>query len=425
MMVVGNGLVFAADDCVVEFEWTPNTETNLAGYKIYYGVTHNGPYDSVVDVGNPVPVDGKVNASVSGLTAGVTYYFVATAYDDQGMESAYSVEDVYTCPSLPDVTPPSGTLTINGGAASTESAVAGLSLAASDAEGTVTEMQFSNDGVVWSNPEAYSTQKSWTLSAGLGMKTVYARFKDGAGNWSENCSDSIELVEGSGESSTKVFGNVDGADFPGTIQDTYINVNNENNYASSNLNTYTWPVDSVANAIVMKFNLSSLPADAQIQSAILSVYMNGVDDGGGDDLYDVSVHKVVNHNPDLSRCNGYTYDGSNGWTPNDACYNNVPMAQADIAPAEDSNSINKTYGYKSWNITNMVREWVQNPAANYGLLLNSDSTASSGSNRTFASSEATDPGQRPKLIITYSVSGGGSVPADTTPPAPPSGLDVH
>ena len=415
---------FAADDCVANFSWLPNTESDLAGYRIYYGTTHGGPYPNVAEIGKPDPVDGRIHGSVTGLSDGVSYYFVCVAYNTANMQSEYSAEATHTCPAAdPDVTSPTGSITINGGAASTEVAGVVLTLSASDSESAVAQMKFSNNNVDWSTPESYAASKSWTLSSGLGTKTVYVKFSDEAGNWSTAYSDAIELVESSGESSSKVFGSASGADYPGTIEDTYINLNEENNSNRSYLNTYTWPVDSVANAIIMKINLAGIPADAQILSAVLSVYMNGVEDDGGDDAYEVSVHKIINHNPQLSACTGYTYDGTHEWTPNDSCYNSIPMAQADLASAEDSQLLDKTPGYKSWNVTNMVREWVANPGANFGLLLNSDPVASSSSNRIFSSSEAEDPGQRPKLVVTYTTSGGGSS-TDTTPPAPPSGLGV-
>ena len=96
---------------------------------------------------------------------------------------------------------------------------------------------------------------------------------------------------------------------------------------------------------------------------------------------------------------------------------NMPLAQSDIARAEGVMSIDKTYGYKTWTVTNTVRDWVANPSTNYGLLLNSDSVASSDSNRFFASSEASDPSQRPKLVVTYTVGD------DTTPPGDVIGFD--
>ena len=47
----------------------------------------------------------------------------------------------------------------------------------------VTQMQFSNDNITWSALEPYSSAaKNWTLATGNGTKTVYARYRDAAGN---------------------------------------------------------------------------------------------------------------------------------------------------------------------------------------------------------------------------------------------------
>ena len=140
-----------------------------------------------------------------------------------------------------------------------------------------------------------------------------------------------------------------------------------------------------------------------------------MEDGGGDDLYDLTVHKIIHYNPVISACTGYTYNGTNSWTPNSQCYNNIPLAQADIAAAEDTKSINKTYGYKSWSVTSMVQDWVSNQGSNYGMLVNSDTVASSDSNRFFSATEYENSDQRPKLVVTYSV--GDDLGA-------PEGLDV-
>jgi len=194
-----NACFATAGDGIANFSWLPNTESDLAGYKIHYGINPNGPYDSVVDAGNPPPVDGRIKGSVSGLTEGVTYYFVATAYNTSGLESEFSSEVTYTCPSTnqPDTTPPAGTIVIAAGSASTLIQNVTLTLSASDTEGTVTEMKFSNDSVNWSNSELYNTSKNWILTDGAGTKTVYVQFKDNADNWSSSYSDSIELIASS------------------------------------------------------------------------------------------------------------------------------------------------------------------------------------------------------------------------------------
>jgi len=50
----------------------------------------------------------------------------------------------------------------------------------------------------------------------------------------------------------------------------------------------------------------------------------------------------------------------------------VPLAQADISAAYDTQPIDKASGDKVWTITTMVQEWLANPAINTGLLLNAD-----------------------------------------------------
>jgi len=102
--VLSNFAFATVGDGSADFSWLPNSESDLAGYKIRYGTSPNGPYDLVVDVGNPAPVDGRIKGSVSGLSEGVTYYFIATAYNQTGLESDYSAEVTY----IPQAdTPPS------------------------------------------------------------------------------------------------------------------------------------------------------------------------------------------------------------------------------------------------------------------------------------------------------------------------------
>lgn len=69
----------------VVLDWNASASTNAVGYNIYYG-TSSGNYQTMVDAGN------ATSLTVSNLTGGATYYFVATAYDADGNESAYSGE---------------------------------------------------------------------------------------------------------------------------------------------------------------------------------------------------------------------------------------------------------------------------------------------------------------------------------------------
>ena len=94
-----------------------------------------------------------------------------------------------------DGTPPSGTVEINSGATYATSTAVTLTLSATDGSGSgVAQMQFSNDGSSWSGWETYEATRSWPLTSGDGLKTVYVQFKDAAGNISTaTISDQITL----------------------------------------------------------------------------------------------------------------------------------------------------------------------------------------------------------------------------------------
>jgi len=85
-----------------------------------------------------------------------------------------------------------GTVVINNGAAYTNNRSVMLTLNVVDKNG-VTQMQFSNDGTVWTTPESYIPTRSWNLDIGDGTKTVYVRVMDQAGNWSNVFNRTITL----------------------------------------------------------------------------------------------------------------------------------------------------------------------------------------------------------------------------------------
>jgi len=71
--------------------WTPPTTnvdgtsiTDLAGFKIYYG-TSQGVYTETIDIPNP----GLADYVIDNLPYN-TYFFVITAYDNDGNESNFS-----------------------------------------------------------------------------------------------------------------------------------------------------------------------------------------------------------------------------------------------------------------------------------------------------------------------------------------------
>jgi len=67
--------------------WNANTETDLAGYKVYRGQS-SGSYDEMVDVGN------VTEYQIEGIDPG-TYNYVVSAYNIFGAESKFSNEIIY------------------------------------------------------------------------------------------------------------------------------------------------------------------------------------------------------------------------------------------------------------------------------------------------------------------------------------------
>lgn len=63
--------------------WSPNAETDLAGFKVYVG-NAPGAY------GAPIVLGNVTSHIVSNLTLGNTYYFAISAYDTSGNESTLS-----------------------------------------------------------------------------------------------------------------------------------------------------------------------------------------------------------------------------------------------------------------------------------------------------------------------------------------------
>jgi M6 family metalloprotease-like protein len=90
-----------------------------------------------------------------------------------------------------DTTPPVGSVAINYGSSFTKSRDVTLNLSGVDTSG-ISLMGLSNDNLTFIQ-SLFASSVPWTLTIGDGTKIVYARFKDGAGNWSKSYSASIAL----------------------------------------------------------------------------------------------------------------------------------------------------------------------------------------------------------------------------------------
>jgi len=156
--------------------WDANTETDLAGYRIHYG-TASGSYTTSVDVHN------ATTFTVTGLSAGRTYYFAASAYDSSGNESDYSNEVSHSIPAVNQA--PSKPSTPSGASIATVNTVIPFTTAATDPNGHSIEYRYDWGVGVLSNWGAAGQSHSWTAA---GQYLVKAQACDSLGAlsaWSE------------------------------------------------------------------------------------------------------------------------------------------------------------------------------------------------------------------------------------------------
>ena len=151
-------------------------------------VTYNPPVTSTTS---------SLPPSTTTTTATPTTSTTAPATTTTPVTTTIPGPTTTTIPS--DITPPHGSITINNGALVTNSLNVVINLSVSDSENELLGslmaapsgqeanpsiiMSLSNDGRQWSALEPFTSTKLWTLEPGEGMKTVYAQFRDAAGNW--------------------------------------------------------------------------------------------------------------------------------------------------------------------------------------------------------------------------------------------------
>ena len=77
----------------VGLSWDASTSPNIVGYNIYRGPSANGPYTKINS-----SLDPNTAYSDTTVQGGDTYFYVTTAVDNLGVESAYSNQSEATIP---------------------------------------------------------------------------------------------------------------------------------------------------------------------------------------------------------------------------------------------------------------------------------------------------------------------------------------
>ncbi|MBN2717650.1 MAG: right-handed parallel beta-helix repeat-containing protein, partial [Deltaproteobacteria bacterium] len=138
---------------------------------------------------------------VGGLDYNTEYKWKVVAYDESGDERSSGVAYFTT---VADTTPPTGSVQINGGAATTDSYTVTLNIPAADGDSGLKYMRASNNGVNWTYWRFYSdTWSAWNLAdrdyggtTGGVTHSVYVQFRDSEDNVSATYSDTIDKTDG-------------------------------------------------------------------------------------------------------------------------------------------------------------------------------------------------------------------------------------
>jgi hypothetical protein len=155
----------------VTLAWDPNTDPITAGYKIHYGIESQS-FSVHIDVAK------ATSYTVTGLTAGQTYYFAASAYDASGHESGYSnVVSSTTAATSLNVAPAAPALPTGPTSLPVNTAGA-FSTLASDPNGDSLKYRYDWGGGVVSGWGAADQSRSWPAT---GVYLVKAQAQDPSG----------------------------------------------------------------------------------------------------------------------------------------------------------------------------------------------------------------------------------------------------
>ena len=74
----------------IKLGWYPNTESDLAGYRVYYGTSSAGTFSNSIDVGMATREGDLVVYTIPNLIKEESYCIALTAYNTSNYESDFS-----------------------------------------------------------------------------------------------------------------------------------------------------------------------------------------------------------------------------------------------------------------------------------------------------------------------------------------------
>jgi len=147
--------------------------------------------------------------------------------------------------------------------------------------------------------------------------------------------------------------------------------------------------DLLRNRAFVYFNLSYIPSDATVTKATLNLYLEAA---GGEEKVCMSVHRARQN-----------------WGETTITWNNQPSYN--LMPSA-THYVDKTLGYKTWDVTSLVQSWIDGSESNYGVAVVGPEEGNYWS-RIFSSKEGTN---WPRLVIHLVTSTPFNTPTPTATP---------
>jgi chitinase len=317
--LIGHTSCFAT---TVTLQWGANTDSDLAGYKVYYQANSSSqPFGGTGATQGSAPIDvgNTTTATISGLDSSHEYYFAVTAYTTSGVESSYS--NVISVPELlspiTSITYPANNATVSG--------TVSVAASASDNVG-VTKIEFYVNNVLQGTETTSPYVFSWnTTGLTSGSYTLMTKAYDAAGNVGQ--SDSVSVTVASNAPAVSIDSPVSGATVGGTVAimasaSDNAGVTKVAFYVNGSLKTtdkkapytYNWSTKSLKNGnytiMVKAYDASghvtstSIPVtvfnDKTAPTASITSPANGAKVGGT-----VTINAAASDNVDVAKCELY------------------------------------------------------------------------------------------------------------------------
>jgi hypothetical protein len=147
------------------------------------------------------------------------------------------------------------------------------------------------------------------------------------------------------------------------------------------------PHTGITARVLVRFNLGSVPASADVTSAQLRLRVIAVSSGPTQ----YKAHRVTK---------AWTETGAN-WRKMHGAYDPVPLDSRALSPSQAGSEV-------AWDVRDAVEYWLAHPAENYGLMVLGPGSGGTMW-ATFSARESGRWVRRPKLKLTYDVPAGAAV----------------